>query len=64
MKDFPNDPVVKTSTAGGAGPMPGLGTKISNATQCSQKTTVKNQTTRHHFTPSRMTVKKKREREK
>ena len=48
------------STAGGAGLIPGLGTKISNTTQCSQKTKAKNQTTRHHFTPRRMTVIKKK----
>ena len=36
-RDFPGGPVVKTFTAGGAGSIPGWGTKILHATQCGQK---------------------------
>ena len=32
MGDFPDDPVVKTTTAGGTGSIPGWGTKIPHAT--------------------------------
>ena len=38
LRDFPDGPVVKTaSTAGSAGSIPGLGTKISYALLCGQK---------------------------
>ena len=39
LKRFPGGPVVKTlhSNAGGSGSIPGQGTKIPHARQCSQK---------------------------
>ena len=39
LKRFPGGPVVKTlhSNAGGTGSIPGRGTKIPHARQCSQK---------------------------